>query len=303
MTTATATVTDINTAKKKTAIDAPRGTHFMIEADDLVIIGLDTKDGPEHPLYDERILLPLDENRVPNYAHYGVLKPVLVKKDGDRLIVVDGRQRVRYARAANKELAKRGDDLIRVPVLVKKGDDDELYGMGRAANLHTGDDPISAARQMQRFIDRGHDHTEAARTFGVSPSTVRNMVAMLNLAPEIQAEIQAKNIGTVAAVQLAALPQAEQVATYNEAKTEATANGEKKVSSDKLANKAREKAGKSATTTPKDRIAKAEGILRKLAKKWATEGTAKTDLEDVLDKLSKALLSTSLSKLIDEAGE
>lgn len=287
----------------KTSIEAPRGTHFFVEPEGLTIIGLDTKDGPEHVLYDTRNTLPLEEDRVANFAFYGVLKPVIVRKDGDRLLVVDGRQRVRYARAANKELAKRGEELIRVPVIVKKGDDAHMFGVSRAANLHTADDLITTARNAQRFIDMGRDIGEVATTFGVSASTVRNWIAMLDLAPEVQAKVTAGEIGTVAAVQLAALPAAEQVATVAEVQAEAKANG-KRVTSDKLATAAREKAGKApSTNTPKARLDKIETILRKLAKQWVTDKVLAEDLEATLDKIAKVVTGGNMDKLCDEVTE
>lgn len=290
-----------NETRRKTSVDAPRGTHFFVEPEDCIIIGLDTKDGPEHALYDERIKLPLDEERVANYAFYGVLKPVLVKKDGDRLLVIDGRQRVRYARAANKELKKRGGDLIRVPVIVKKGDDADLFGMGRAANLHAASDLLANARDAQRYIGLGHDLAETARTFGVSQSTVRNWLAMLDLTPEVQAKVAAGEIGTVAAVQLAALPASEQLATVAEVHAEAKANGHK-VTSDKLANKAREKAGKVASAnTPKDKLAKIDTLLRKLAKEWVKVGHP--DLEDYMDKIARIVTGGNMDKLCEEVPE
>lgn len=299
-TTTTTETTTENNNRRKVAIDAPRGTHFLVDPNELVIIGLDTKDGPNHPLYDVRITRPLAEDRIANFAFYGVLKPVLVRKDGDKLIVIDGRQRVRYARAANKELKKRGEEMIRVPVIVKKGDDAHLFGVSRAANLHDGDDLLTNARNAQRFIDMGRDLAEVATTFGVSASTVRNWIAMLDLAPEVQAQVVAGEIGTVAAVQLASLPAAEQVATVNEVKAEAKASG-KRVTSDALAGKAREKAGKVANaSTPKAKLGKIETILRKLAKQWTTESVKSEDLEACLDKISRIAAGMSLDKLCDE---
>lgn len=294
----TETMTD---TRRKTSIDAPRGTHFHLDPSELIIIGLDTKDGPEHPLYDSRNALPLEEDRIANFAFYGVLKPVLVKKDGDRLLVIDGRQRVRYARAANKELKKRGEELLRVPVIVKKGDDAHLFGVSRAANLHAVDDLITTARNAQRFLDMGRDISEVATTFGVSASTVRNWIAMLDLAPAVQAQVVAGEIGTVAAVQLAQLPAAEQVATVEQVKAEAKANG-KRVTSDKLATAAREKAGKApSTNTPKARLDKIETLLRKLAKQWVKEGSP--DLEDYLDKIARIVTGGNMDKLCDEVPE
>lgn len=47
----------------KQALDAPRKQYWLLNPENLVIIGLDTNDGPEHPLWDTRIKLPIDKNR------------------------------------------------------------------------------------------------------------------------------------------------------------------------------------------------------------------------------------------------
>lgn len=297
---ANTTTDNTETKRAKSAVDAPRGNHFLVDPSNIVIIGLDTKDGPEHPLFDKRKDLPLLADRVQNFMYYGALKPILVQKDGDKLIAVDGRQRVRYLRAANAELAKRGEEQHRIKVIVVKGDGAHLFGMSRAANIHTADDKITTARDMQRYIDMGRTPAEVAMTFGVSESSLRNHLAMLDLAPEIQAEISAGEIGTVAAVQLAALPQAEQAEVVAEAKAEAKATG-KKVTSDSLAAKAREKAGKApSTNTPSQRIAKADTILRKLCKAWIGSSITREQLEDTLDKLSRVITGKSTDKLCEE---
>jgi ParB family chromosome partitioning protein len=62
-----------------------------------------------HPLYDERIHLPINEAMVLNIMDQGVLEPIIVWKDPEtgKSCVVDGRQRVRHTLEANKRLAKR----------------------------------------------------------------------------------------------------------------------------------------------------------------------------------------------------
>ena len=51
-----------------------------------------------HPLYDERIHLPIDEGMVLNIKELGVLEPIIVWKDPETGLtcVVVGRQRVRH---------------------------------------------------------------------------------------------------------------------------------------------------------------------------------------------------------------
>jgi ParB family chromosome partitioning protein len=283
--------------RKKVSIDAPRGTHFFVQPEDITIIGLDTKDGPEHPLYDERMNRVLDDHEVANTIHYGVLKPVLAKKDGERIILIDGRSRVRRARAANKILAKRGEELIAVPVIIKKGDDAQVLGISRAANIHTADDPMTQARAASRLLDLGRSQSDVAVTFGVSEATVRNWLALLDLAPEITAQVSSGALPAHAALQLAQLPKAEQAKTLADAKAAAAESGSRMTVRD-LKSTAREKAGKVASVTPGDRIKKAGAILRKLA---ATEGywTNET-LTETLDKVCKALgVAGSIDKLRD----
>lgn len=62
-----------------------------------------------HPLYDERIYLPLSEAMVLNIIDQGVLEPIIVWKDPETGLscVVDGRQRVRHTLEANGRLEKR----------------------------------------------------------------------------------------------------------------------------------------------------------------------------------------------------
>src|ERR1044071_4250279 len=78
--------------------EAPRGTHYYADPDDLVIIGLDTDDGPEHPLYDPRIKGDISEPEIRNVEYFGIITPVQVRRYDNRLEVVNGRGRVRKAR-------------------------------------------------------------------------------------------------------------------------------------------------------------------------------------------------------------
>jgi hypothetical protein len=120
-------VQDTPKPRRKTAIDAKRGNLFLVPPEDITIIGLDTEDGPEHPLFDERVLLPVDEALARNIAIHGVIEPVVIRKNGDDVIeVIDGRQRVRSARLANERLEAEGKEPVLVPVVRRVG----VYGRG-----------------------------------------------------------------------------------------------------------------------------------------------------------------------------
>jgi ParB family chromosome partitioning protein len=94
------------------AIAGRRLNAFAVDPDNLIIIGLDTDDGPEHPLYDERVKLPLDESTVLNIMAIGVKEPVLVRKTDGNPEVVDGRRRTMHAREANRRLRELGEKTL-----------------------------------------------------------------------------------------------------------------------------------------------------------------------------------------------
>ena len=106
----------------KQALNGRRLNAFGMDPMDLTVIGHDTEDGPDHPLYDERVKLPIDDAMVMNIASLGVREPIIVRKNGDAVEVVDGRRRVLHARVANELLAKKGEPLITVPAMLAKGD-------------------------------------------------------------------------------------------------------------------------------------------------------------------------------------
>lgn len=172
----------------KQALDGTRLNAFGMDPCALIVVGLDTKDGPEHTLYDPRIKLPLDDSLIRNIMVYGVQVPVLVRKTGveEKPEVVDGRQRVRAAREANKLLTKEGKEPVLVPVVVRKGEDHRLYGISVSANEQRKDDsPLAKARKAARFLDMGRSEDDVALAFGCTTQAVKQWLKLLELAPEV----------------------------------------------------------------------------------------------------------------------
>src|SRR3989337_1776752 len=101
----------------KSAIDAPRANLFLVDPDDLVVIGLDTnaKSLNDHYLFDATVREPIDETLVASIMTHGIIQPITVQKDGDKILVVAGRRRVRHAREANVRLKKAGAPPVSVP--------------------------------------------------------------------------------------------------------------------------------------------------------------------------------------------
>jgi ParB family chromosome partitioning protein len=105
-----------------------------LDPNHIVIVGIDTAATTEDTLYDERIDLDVDINLVKNIMVYGVQQPVLVRAEDGDVIVVDGRQRVRAAREANKQFRAAGEVEVKVPVLSVRGDDRRVTGIMISAN-------------------------------------------------------------------------------------------------------------------------------------------------------------------------
>lgn len=214
-----------------------RGTYFNMSPQDLVVIGVDTdhKAG-EHDLWDERILLPLDESMVLNIMALGVREPVIVEveKGGDadrRAIVVDGRRRTLHAREANRRLRERGEPEVRVPVLAEKNTEDKILHMISASlnEVRLQDDTKTRAAKAARMKARGITIDEIALAFGTSKATINALLDFNGLHESVKSAVDSGKITVTAAVQLAKLPKADQQETLSKLVSEAAERGEKKV--------------------------------------------------------------------------
>jgi ParB family chromosome partitioning protein len=99
----------------------PRRDVFIGHDSDVTIIGLDTPDGPEHPLYDPRITLPITDDDLASVAEYGVKQPVLCWRNPEtkRVELIDGIQRTRWVRKLNE--TRKAGEKIRLPRLTEAG--------------------------------------------------------------------------------------------------------------------------------------------------------------------------------------
>jgi len=176
---------------RKVAFEFQRGTSFKAPPEDLVIIGLDTKDGPEHPLYKEDIHKPLDEAFVQNVDENGVIQPISVRKNGTAAEVTWGRTRVRAAREVNRRRAKRGDPPIVVEFTLKKAELKSLHAMSVAENFARKKfSAVEEAREMEKLMRSGYDEEDVAVHFACSVAKVKNRRELLTLAPELIAVVE-----------------------------------------------------------------------------------------------------------------
>jgi len=214
-------------------LDGKRETLFRVDPETLTIIGIDTDDGSDHQLWDERIKLPLDERMVLNIMELGVREPIVVvvqgKGEARVAAVVDGRQRVRHAREANKRLVKRGEPALQVPVIAEKGmSEREQTLLSASLNEIRQDDPVmTKAAKAARMKSKGSSYSEIALAFGVTEQTVGLWVNINSLTDAVKKAIADGRIKPTAAGALADLKPEEQKATLAELLAEAAASGEK----------------------------------------------------------------------------
>lgn len=167
----------------------------------------------EHPLYDERIHLPLDEAMVLNIMDQGVLEPIIVWKDPETGLscVVDGRQRVRHAIEANKRLADAGKDLLFVPAVTKRGSAVRMaQAMISANEIRRADTPLGRAKKMADALERGHDEEDLSLMFGVGVQTIRATLALLDATQAVKDAVESGAVTVTQARQLANLSPDEQ---------------------------------------------------------------------------------------------
>ncbi len=182
---------------------------YMFDPEDLVLV-TDEK----HPLYDERVNLPVDESLVlnimfaPDGTPQGVLEPINAARNTEtgKVEVIDGRQRVKAAREANKRLKKKGLEPVWVPCMLKRVNAYTSMGMLISSNEHRQDDsPLGKAKKAARYIALGRDEAEIATLFGISAASVKNMLGLLDAPAAVRNAVEAGKISTSDGYKLAKL--------------------------------------------------------------------------------------------------
>ena len=221
-------------------------------------------------LRDDRAKLEYDERLVLSMMVRGVLQPIIVRKnpETDKVEVVDGRQRVKAAREANKRLKKEGRDLLRVPAVVKRNSAlDALAMMVTANELRTEDTPMNRAKKLGRYIDMGGTKEDAAVAFGCSPATIVNMIGLLDAPSVVRKAVDSGAVSVSDGYKLAKLEPAEATKRVEQLRKEAPREAGKKRS--KNAKKAREiVSGKKLEKTATEMGTRGENIVAARIAAW-----------------------------------
>lgn len=183
-----------------------------VDPNELIIIGLDTDDREEHPLFDERAFHEVDNNLVANILVYGIQRAVLVRREAGNIYVVDGRQRVKAARVAAERAAGAGEYAVKVPVRDTRGDDNRIAGIMVSVNEQRRQDTaLEKAFKAVRLLDLLGDEEEVCIAFGRSKTTIRNWLSLAEADPRIHAAIKAGKLSTQAGVEISRLHRDDQV--------------------------------------------------------------------------------------------
>ena len=129
-----------------------------------------------------------DEDTLAELTHsvreFGVLQPVVVRRDQDGYELVMGERRLRAAAAAG---------LATIPAIVRDTADDEMLRDALLENVHRAQlNPLEEAAAYQQLLEEfGATHDELAHRIGRSRPQVTNTIRLLNLPVPVQRRVAA----------------------------------------------------------------------------------------------------------------
>lgn len=211
------------------AFEGPRVNGFKLYPEDVVIIGLDTDDGPEHPHYDSRIHDPIEEEFILNAMSQGITDPIHIRKEDGLAVVTAGRRRTRALRLANERLVAAGEPRCRIKCLLpdKGATDNDLVLRNIATNnFRKNDSTLEKAGKAAHMIGaRQMTEEEVANAFGVTVKAIQNWLKIAELSKPAKSAVEQGYMSASAAAQLHDLPKAEQQKQVKELVAQAKASG------------------------------------------------------------------------------
>jgi ParB family chromosome partitioning protein len=120
---------------------------------------------------------------------HGVLQPLVVRQVGERFQLIAGERRLRAARAAG---------MAAVPVTVVDFNDQQVLEAALVENIQRSDlNPIEKAQGFKEYLGRYHmTHEQLAGRLGLGRPTITNLVALLDLPPELQDAVRVGQLST-----------------------------------------------------------------------------------------------------------
>ena len=215
----------------KNALQKGRSDLHNYLPEDLTILGLDCLDEPGFPPYAASSSRDVSLAFVRSIKKRGVKVPIRTAQLGDRVIVVDGRNRVRAARQANialkaeAEAAGESFDPILVPSFPTRGSKDDLADTMAVTNTHRREiGHTEQALKVAYFMERRNgDRESVAEVLNISVSSVKAYEKLFACSDEVKAAVEAGTLPLTAAVALADKSELEQNRVLAELRNEAAA--------------------------------------------------------------------------------
>jgi ParB family transcriptional regulator, chromosome partitioning protein len=168
-------VTPMESAPSDAPVPVPGADYAELAVDQI-------RRNPKQPrqVFDEDALAEL----VHSIREFGVLQPVVVRKDADGYELVMGERRLRAAKAAG---------LDAIPAIVRSTDDNAMLRDALLENIHRAQlNPLEEAAAYQQLLEEfGTTHDELAQRIGRSRPQVTNTIRLLNLPLAVQRRVAA----------------------------------------------------------------------------------------------------------------
>ena len=266
------------------ADNAPRQEVKMYDPNEVVIIGIDTADGPSHWGYDEESNKnPLLEADVVFTYENGIIQNVLGRRDGDKVVIVAGRGRTRQLREANKRRIADGLAPWWLPVKIVQGDSRKMLVLKHGENSHRREQSPFVRAQQAYELSQQFPKEQAATIMGLGLAQFQAILKLLDVGPAVKKAVMEGSLKPTAAIELSSLSEADQTTQLESIMSTAAVNGSKPTTRDVKA-KVREANGKAPLETPATRIKKVAGVLEKLE-----DSATKDDLWSAIKKIRQVL--------------
>jgi hypothetical protein len=193
-----------------------RGNTLGLNPDECILVGFDTTDGPEHPLYSPTVHEEVHEELVDSLEDLDQLQPIGVcnYNNDDRPFVRFGRKRVKAMRALNKRLVAKGEEpRLIYAVNAPRGTQESDHTLAILAenNLRFQDSSLTKATIAAHFLKNRNDTQHRRRVaiaLGMRLQDLDNLLRLVE-SPELKEAVENKEMSVNAAVHLTALPRDE----------------------------------------------------------------------------------------------
>lgn len=183
----------MGTKDTRAANGAAAKKDMLLFDDDKVVLVTDEK----HALYDDRVHDEPSEAMILNIIAYGVIEPIVVWKDPEtgKVLVADGRQRVKACREANRRIRKAGGEPHRIPAIPRRMDAGTSVGVMISLNEQRKEDsPLNLAKKAARMLELGKTEVEVGIALGRSASSVKNLVGLLDAPAAVRHAVESEKI-------------------------------------------------------------------------------------------------------------